>query len=73
MSLFCLLSSESSSGNIWTFENVTINATSTDASHYVVTGEVLMLRNVTMEMEGLYSCLTASGKNHSAFVTVIGG
>lgn len=64
MTLLCLSSSAHSSDDvIWTFENTTLNTT----------GEVLVISDVTMEMEGWYSCLTASGEVlHSAYVNVIG-
>ena len=64
VTLFCFSSSvaRSSDGVIWKFENSTLNAA----------GEVLVMRNITVEMEGWYSCLTASGEVHSAYVDVIG-
>ena len=56
--------------NTWLFESSLLDAT--EGSHYLDMDEVLVIRNVTMEIEGWYTCRTPSGKEHSAYVAIIG-
>ena len=35
-------------------------------------GQVLVIRNVTMEMSGVYTCCTASGEQYTAHIGVLG-
>ena len=75
VTLHCLSKAEPSirDTNTWLFRNITINQTS-QSNHYniVAGGRVLVIRNVSMETSGEYTCRTASGEDHSAFVEVLG-
>ena len=75
VTLYCLSKSESTINdtNTWLFRNITINQTS-QLNHYDIMagGRVLVIRNVSMETSGEYTCRTASGEDYSAFVEVLG-
>ena len=75
MNLYCLSKSEASMGNnnTWLFENSTLDP-SAHSNHYDIVdrGEVLVIRNVTVETSGVYTCRTASGEEYSAYVEVLG-
>ena len=75
MNLYCLSKSESSrnDNNTWLFRNVTINQVS-HSNHYDIVdrGRVLVIRNVSTETSGVYTCCTASEEEYSAFVDVLG-
>jgi hypothetical protein len=77
VTLYCLDLSESESSvddsNTWLFRNITINQISQSNRYDVVDGgRVLVIRNVSVETSGVYTCRTASGEEYSAFVEVLG-
>ena len=75
MTLYCLSKPDSSlnGSNTWLFKNVTIDQVS-HSNHYDIVdeGRVLVIRSVSMETSGVYSCRTTSGEEYSAFVEVLG-
>lgn len=75
MTLYCLSKPDSSLNgrNTWLFKNVTIDQVSHSNHNDIVDeGRVLVIRSVSMETSGVYSCHTASGEEYSAFVEVLG-
>lgn len=76
VNLYCLSKSRSSmnDNNTWLFNNITLDQISHLNHHYDVVdrGQVLVIRNVTMETSGVYTCCTASGEEYSALVDVLG-
>ena len=76
MNLYCLSKSDPSmdNNNTWLFENNTLDP-SAHSNHYDIVdrGEVLVIRNVTVETSGVYTCRMASGEEYSAHVEVLGG
>ena len=78
VSLYCLFKTESSlddRNNTWLFGDTTLDSNVTVYSNLydvIDGGQVLVIRNVTMETSGVYTCCMASGEQYTAHVDVLG-
>ena len=77
LNLYCLINSPSSLGDITWYKDdqplvpAVTKELGVDWTHYQPMGEVLVLGNITMEMGGVYTCVS-DDKAHFALLTVIG-